>query len=56
MKLNLATDVKNNKKIIYKYIDQKGQAKECVPPLLNEKENWLQQIEKAKVLGPNTSQ
>ncbi|KFZ66869.1 hypothetical protein N338_11098, partial [Podiceps cristatus] len=37
MELNLARDVKNNKKGFYRYIGQKRQAKESVPPLVNEK-------------------
>lgn len=37
IKLNLAKDVKNNKKEFYRYAGQKGQAKEAVPPPINEK-------------------
>ena len=52
MKLNLATDVKNNKKIIYKYIAQKRQAQESVLPLVNEKgELAMTDMEKAEVLN-----
>jgi len=36
MELNLARDVKNNKKVFYRYIGRKRQAKESVPPLLYE--------------------
>lgn len=37
MKLNLARDMKNNMKRFYRYIDQKRQAKERVPLLINDK-------------------
>jgi len=37
MKLNLARDVKNNRKGFYRYAGQKRQAKESIPPLENER-------------------
>ena len=37
VELNLKRDVKNYKKGLFKYIGQKRQAKESVPPLINEK-------------------
>lgn len=37
VELSLARDVKNNKKGIYRYICQKREAKESVPPLIKEK-------------------
>ncbi|KFV00708.1 hypothetical protein N339_06110, partial [Pterocles gutturalis] len=37
MELNLVKDVKNNKKGFYRYISRGRQAKESVPPLINEK-------------------
>ena len=37
IELNLVRDVKNKKKGLYRYRDQKRQAKESIPPLLNEK-------------------
>ncbi|KFZ51573.1 hypothetical protein N338_04103, partial [Podiceps cristatus] len=50
MELNLARDVKNNKKGFYRYIGQKRQAKERVPPLVNEKgELAATDAEKAEV-------
>jgi len=52
MELNLARDVKNNKKGFYSYIGQKRQAKERVPPLVNEKwELDTTDMEKADVLN-----
>ena len=36
MELNLARDVKNNKKGFYRYIGRRRQAKESVPSLINE--------------------
>ena len=35
-KMNLARDVKNNKKGFYRYIGRRRQAKESVLPLINE--------------------
>jgi len=35
--MKFVKDVKNNKKFFYKYIGQKRQAKESVPPLINVK-------------------
>ena len=35
--MNLARDVKNNKKGFYRYISQKRKTKEIIPPLVNEK-------------------
>ena len=37
MELNLARDVKNNKKGLCTYMGQKIQAKESIPSLINEK-------------------
>ena len=37
MELHLARHIKNNKKGFYRYICQQNQAKESVPPLINEK-------------------
>lgn len=37
MKLNLARDLKNNGKRIYRYADQKRQSKESLPFLISEK-------------------
>ncbi|KFZ51818.1 hypothetical protein N338_12594, partial [Podiceps cristatus] len=52
MELNLARDVKNNKKGSYRYTGQKSQAKESVPPLVNEKgELAVIDVEKAEVLN-----
>lgn len=51
MELNLARDVKNNKSF-FRYIGQKRQAKEIIPPLINEKEELAySDMEKAKVLN-----
>jgi len=36
MELNLARHVKNNKNGFYRYIGRRSQAKESVPPLINE--------------------
>ena len=36
-------EVKNNKKGFRKYIGQKRQAKDSIPPLIKRRENWLQQ-------------
>lgn len=35
MRLNLAKNVKNDKKGFYRYISQKRKAEESVPPLIN---------------------
>ncbi|KFQ61370.1 hypothetical protein N334_04214, partial [Pelecanus crispus] len=35
LELNLARDVKNNKKGFYRYVNQKRKVKESVPPLMN---------------------
>ena len=49
--LNLARDVKDNKKGFYRYIGRRRQAKESVPPLINEDgELASSDIEKAEVL------
>ena len=37
MELNLGRDVKNNKKGFFRYSGQKREAKESIPPLINEK-------------------
>lgn len=51
MELNLMKKVKNNKKGFYRYIGQKRQVKENVPPLINEKgELTATHMEKADVL------
>ena len=50
MELNLVRDVENNKKGFYTYADQKTQAKEGIPPPLNEKEEQATtDMEKAEV-------
>ena len=50
MELHLARDVKN--KSFFRYIGQKRQAKEIIPPLINEKEELAySDMEKAKVLN-----
>ena len=36
VELNLARDVKDNKKGFYRYISRRRQIKESVPPLINE--------------------
>ena len=52
MKLNLARDVKDNKKGLYRYIDRKRHAKESVPPLMKGNgELASSDIEKAEVLS-----
>jgi len=52
MKLNLARYMKNNKKGFFRYICQKGQTKESVSPLINEKgEQASTDMEKAEVLS-----
>ena len=50
--LNLARDVKDNKKGFYKYIGRRRQAKETVPPLMKSNgELASSEIEKAEVLS-----
>ena len=50
--LNLARDVKNNRKTLYRYIGQKRQAKASVPPLVNIKGELASlDEEKAEVLN-----
>ena len=52
MELNLARDLKDNKKGFYRYIGRRRQAKESVPPLMNG--NWWlasSDIGKAEVLS-----
>ena len=50
--LNLARDVKNNRKTFYGYLVQKRQVKESVPPLVNVKgELASMDEEKAEVLN-----
>ena len=52
MELNLARDVKDNKKQFYRYIGRKRQAKESVPPLMKGKgELASSDMEKAEVLS-----
>ena len=52
MELNLARDVEDNKRGIYRYAGQKRQAKESIPPLLNERGKWaIAAMEKAEVLS-----
>ena len=51
MELNLAKNVKNNKKTFFRYIGQKRQAKESVPPLINEKGELASDMKKAEVLN-----
>lgn len=52
MELNSARNVENNKREIYRHTGQKRQAKESVPPLLNEREKLATVVmEKAEVLG-----
>jgi len=52
MELNMVKNVKNNKKGFFKYIGQKRQAKEGVPPLIDEKGGLASRdMEKAKVLS-----
>ena len=51
MKLNLVEEVKNNKRS-FRYIRQKRQEEESVPPLINEKgEVASKDMEKAEVLS-----
>ena len=50
MELHLARDVKN--KSFFRYIGQKRQAKEIIPPLINEKEELASsEMEKAEILN-----
>ena len=50
--MNLARDVKNNKKGFYRYISQKRKTKEIIPPLVNEKgELVMTDREKAEVIN-----
>ena len=52
MELNLARDVKNNKKGFYWYIGRKRQAKESVPPVMKGNgELASSDIEKAQVVS-----
>ncbi|KFQ62135.1 hypothetical protein N334_11299, partial [Pelecanus crispus] len=52
MELNLARDVKNNKKGFYRYVNHKRKVKESVPPLMNKKGNLVStDEEKAEVLN-----
>ncbi|KFQ63342.1 hypothetical protein N334_13791, partial [Pelecanus crispus] len=52
LELNLARDVKNNKKGFYKYINQKRKVKESVPPLMNKNGDLVStDKEKAEVLN-----
>ncbi|PKU36536.1 rna-directed dna polymerase from mobile element jockey- hypothetical protein [Limosa lapponica baueri] len=49
--LNLARDIKGNKKNFYKYVRDKGKTREDVGPLRKEKELVTQDMEKAEVLN-----
>jgi len=52
MELNLARDMKDNKKGFYRYIGKKEQTKESVPPLMKGNgELASSDIEKAEVLN-----
>ncbi|KFV02204.1 hypothetical protein N339_05970, partial [Pterocles gutturalis] len=52
MELNLARDVKNSKKVFYRYMGRSRRAKESVPPLINKKgELASSDMEKAEVLN-----
>jgi len=52
MELNLARDVKDNKKGFYRYIGRRRQAKESIPPLIKGNgELGSSVIEKAEVLN-----
>ena len=52
MELNSARDVKNSKKGFYRYIGRRRQAKESVPPLINETGKLASSdMEKAEVLN-----
>ena len=52
--LNLARDVKKNKKGFHRYISRRRQIKESVPPLINEDGELVSSDkEKAKVLSKN---
>ena len=52
MELNLARDVKDNKKGFYRYIGRRRQAKDSVPPLIKgNEEQASSDIEKAEVLN-----
>ena len=52
VELNLARDVKDNKKGFYRYIGRRRQAKESVPPLMKgNRELAFSDIEKAEVLS-----
>lgn len=52
MELNLARDVKSNKKGFYRYIDRRRQAKESIFPLINKtRELASSDMEKAEVLS-----
>mgnify|MGYP001851525230 CR=1 FL=1 len=52
MELNLARDVKDNKKGFYRYIGRRRQAKESVPPLMKGSRKLASSdIEKAEVLS-----
>lgn len=51
MEMYLARDTKNSNKGFYRYIGEKRKAKECVPPLRNDKEKLTTtDIEKAEIL------
>ncbi|KFQ63779.1 hypothetical protein N334_06073, partial [Pelecanus crispus] len=52
LELNLARDVKNNRKGFYRYVSQKRKAKESIPPLMNKNANLVStDKEKAEVLN-----
>ena len=52
VELNLARDVKDNKKGFYRYIGRRRQAKECVPPLMKGNGDLASSyVEKAEVIN-----
>ncbi|KAK4822131.1 hypothetical protein QYF61_010254 [Mycteria americana] len=52
LELDLARDAKNNKKVFYRYINQKRKVKESVPPLMDENGDLVStDEEKAEVLN-----
>ena len=52
MELNLVRDMKDNRKVFYRYVCRKRQAKESVPPLIDEDRAVASSdMEKAEVLN-----
>ncbi|KFQ62398.1 hypothetical protein N334_02973, partial [Pelecanus crispus] len=52
LELNLARDIKNNKKGFYRYVNQKRKVKESVPPLMNKNSDLVStDEEKAEVIN-----